>query len=79
MESTEAVLNGEAKADAAWFANARYLLSNPQGQSRVKLQEKIMLSPIAGSYDGEPLDAAPGRAQTLELIAAAQTSALAAV
>lgn len=46
MESTEAVLNGEAKADAAWFANARYLLSNPQGQSRVKLQEKIMLSPI---------------------------------
>ncbi|MEY2873697.1 MAG: hypothetical protein RLZZ373_1068, partial [Pseudomonadota bacterium] len=47
MESTEAVLNGEAKADAAWFANARYLLSNPQGQSRVKLQEKIMLSPIA--------------------------------
>ncbi|WP_322589850.1 VWA domain-containing protein [Sphaerotilus sp.] len=47
MESTEAVLTGEAKADAAWFANARYLLSNPQGQARVKLQEKIMLSPIA--------------------------------
>ena len=47
MESTEAVLNGEAKADAAWFANAKYLLSSPQGQSRVKLQEKIMLSPIA--------------------------------
>ena len=46
MESTEAVLNGEAKAAAAWFANAKYLLSNPQGQSRVKLQEKIMLSPI---------------------------------
>jgi Ca-activated chloride channel family protein len=47
MESTEAVLTGEAKADAAWFANAKYLLSSPQGQSRVKLQEKIMLSPIA--------------------------------
>ena len=46
MESTEAVLNGEAKAAAAWFANAKYLLSSPQGQSRVKLQEKIMLSPI---------------------------------
>jgi Ca-activated chloride channel homolog len=46
MESTEAVLSGESKADAAWFANAKYLLSNPQGQSRVKLQEKIMLSPI---------------------------------
>jgi Ca-activated chloride channel family protein len=47
MESTEAVLNGEAKAEAAWFANAKYLLGSPQGQARVKLQEKIMLSPIA--------------------------------
>jgi len=46
MESTEAVLTGEAKAAAAWFANAKYLLSSPQGQGRVKLQEKIMLSPI---------------------------------
>ena len=47
MESTEAVLNGAAKADAAWFANAKYLLSDAQGQGRVKLQEKIALSPIA--------------------------------
>lgn len=47
MESTEAVLTGQADADAAWFANAKYLLSDAQGQGRVKLQEKIMLSPIA--------------------------------
>ena len=47
MESTEAVLGGQAQAEAAWFANAKYLLSSPQGQQRVKLQEKIMLSPIA--------------------------------
>jgi Ca-activated chloride channel family protein len=46
MESTEAVLTGSTKADAAWFANAKYLLSDVQGQSRVKLQEKIMLSPV---------------------------------
>jgi Ca-activated chloride channel homolog len=46
MESTEAVQYGKADADAAWFANAKYLLSDPQGQARVKLQEKIMLSPI---------------------------------
>lgn len=46
MESTEAVLSGNANADAAWFANAKYLLADAQGQSRVKLQEKIMLSPI---------------------------------
>ena len=46
MESTEAVLTGKTDAHAAWFANAKYLLSDPQGQGRVKLQEKIMLSPI---------------------------------
>jgi Ca-activated chloride channel family protein len=46
MESTEAVQSGQAHADAAWFANAKYLLSDPQGQARVKLQEKIMLSPL---------------------------------
>ncbi len=46
MESTEQVLTGKTTADAAWFANAKYLLSDPQGQARVKLQEKIMLSPI---------------------------------
>ncbi|MFM2449609.1 MAG: hypothetical protein RIS44_2059 [Pseudomonadota bacterium] len=46
MESTEAVLTGKTDAQAAWFANAKYLLSDPQGQARVKLQEKIMLSPI---------------------------------
>lgn len=46
MESTEAVLAGKTDAHAAWFANAKYLLSDPQGQGRVKLQEKIMLSPI---------------------------------
>ena len=32
--------------------------------------DEIMLSPVAGSYDGEPLDSAGGRAQTLELVAA---------
>jgi Ca-activated chloride channel homolog len=47
MESTEAVMNGKGDADVAWFANAKYLLADAQGQSRVKLQEKIMLSPIA--------------------------------
>ncbi|MBC7958047.1 MAG: substrate-binding domain-containing protein [Cytophagales bacterium] len=46
MESTEAVLSGNTPAHAAWFANAKYLLSDPAGQSRVKLQDKIMLSPI---------------------------------
>lgn len=47
MESTEAVMTGKADADLAWFANAKYLLADAQGQAKVKLQEKIMLSPIA--------------------------------
>jgi Ca-activated chloride channel family protein len=47
MESTEAVLSGRAGTPAAWFANAKYLLSDPQGQRLVRRQEKIMFSPIA--------------------------------
>ena len=33
--------------------------------------DEVMISPIAGAYDGETTEAAPGRAQTLELLAAA--------
>lgn len=51
MESTQEVLSGDSgnqpKPDAAWFANAKYLLSDAAGQGKVKVQEKIMLSPIA--------------------------------
>ena len=40
MESTEQVLTGKTKADVAWFANAKYLLSDParpgQGQAARK-------------------------------------------
>jgi Ca-activated chloride channel family protein len=46
MESTQEVLDGGSgpgAADAAWFANAKYLLSDANGQRRVKMQEKIML------------------------------------
>lgn len=32
--------------------------------------DEIMVSPVAGAYDGEPLDAATGRAQTLDLLVA---------
>jgi Ca-activated chloride channel family protein len=46
IENTEKVLTGNTDAAMAWFATARYLLSDPQGQARVRLQEKIMLSPL---------------------------------
>ena len=32
--------------------------------------DEVMISPIAGSYESEPMDAAPGRVRTLELLAA---------
>lgn len=32
--------------------------------------DEVMISPIAGSYEDEPMDASPGREQTLELLAA---------
>ncbi|MFG6446151.1 LLM class flavin-dependent oxidoreductase [Microbacterium sp. P06] len=40
--------------------------------------DEIMLSPIAGAYDAEPLDSADGRAQTLDLIASAVSVPVAA-
>jgi luciferase family oxidoreductase group 1 len=32
--------------------------------------DEVMIAPIAASYENEPMDAAPGRTQTLELLAA---------
>lgn len=33
--------------------------------------DEVMISPAAGAYDADPLDAAPGRLETIELLAAA--------
>ena len=32
--------------------------------------DEVMIAPIAASYENEPMDAASGRTQTLELLAA---------
>ena len=32
--------------------------------------DEVMISPVAGAFDGEPMDAALARRQTLELLAA---------
>ncbi|HET8927887.1 MAG TPA: LLM class flavin-dependent oxidoreductase [Microbacterium sp.] len=34
--------------------------------------DEVMISPVAAAYEAEPMDASPGRTQTLELLAAAQ-------
>lgn len=60
-----------ASARAKWFvgtgADVASALSSFAQQHDV---DEVMISPIAASYDAEPTDAAPGRTQTLELLAA---------
>ena len=60
-----------ASARAKWFvgtgADVASALSSFAQQYDV---DEVMISPIAASYDAEPTDAAPGRTQTLELLAA---------
>ena len=64
MESTQEVLSGDSAGkpapDVAWFANAKYLLSDAAGQRKVKLQEKIMLSPMAVGVSRSPRASVPG-------------------
>lgn len=59
------------RARATWFigepADAASRLRAFAAQWGV---DEVMLSPVAGSYGDEPMDAATGRAQTLELLAA---------
>ncbi|MEZ3160435.1 LLM class flavin-dependent oxidoreductase [Microbacterium sp. BWT-B31] len=60
-----------AQARSRWFvgtgADAASALSSFAQQHGV---DEVMISPVAAAYDGEPADAAPGRIQTLELLAA---------
>ncbi|WP_454117926.1 LLM class flavin-dependent oxidoreductase [Microbacterium lacticum] len=46
----------EARAAVAAFAEAHGV-------------DEVMISPVGGSYDAEPMDASPGRVRTLELLA----------
>ncbi|CAN7419065.1 LLM class flavin-dependent oxidoreductase [Microbacterium sp. LjRoot45] len=54
---------------ARWFVGAgddvRSRLASFAGQYGV---DEVMVSPVAAPHDAEPLDAAPGRVQTLELL-----------
>lgn len=46
MDTIEGIQNGTVTSDTAWVSNAKLLLSNPEGQKKVLLQEKIMYSPL---------------------------------
>jgi len=47
IESMEDILSARIEMDAAWFADAHGLLSDPGAASRVRHQESIMTSPLA--------------------------------
>ena len=83
MESVEESIAGAADFDglaesimasarAKWFVGTgAAVAAELSAFARKHDVDEVMISPIAGSYDAEPMDAAPGRVQTLELIAAA--------
>ncbi|GAA1465796.1 LLM class flavin-dependent oxidoreductase [Microbacterium thalassium] len=61
-----------ASARSTWFVGTgEAVASQIRAFAAEHGVDEVMVSPIAGAYDGEPLDASPGRAQTLDLIAAA--------
>jgi luciferase family oxidoreductase group 1 len=60
-----------ASARAKWFVGTpSAVASDLRSFAAQHGVDEIMISPIAGSYEDEPMDAAPGRLQTLELLAA---------
>ncbi|MDQ0642820.1 LLM class flavin-dependent oxidoreductase [Microbacterium murale] len=79
----EAIAAGIAEADAAteqvvqaarerWFVGTgESVAAEVRAFAEKYGVDEVMLSPVAGAYDAEPMDSAAGRAQTLKLIAAA--------
>ncbi len=83
LETVEEALAASATADAATAqvvadARARWFVGTGESvAAEVRAfadrygVDEVMLSPVAAAYEAEPRDAAPGRTQTLELVAAA--------
>ncbi|MBW9092103.1 LLM class flavin-dependent oxidoreductase [Microbacterium jejuense] len=60
-----------ASARANWFVGEpRAVASDLRAFAQKHGVDEVMISPIAGAYEAEPMDASPGRVQTLELLAA---------
>jgi len=59
-----------AGARAKWFVGTGDSVRAELAEFAARYQvDEVMISPIAGAYDGESTDAAAGRTQTLELLA----------
>ncbi|GAA5206077.1 LLM class flavin-dependent oxidoreductase [Microbacterium kyungheense] len=60
-----------ASARANWFVGEpAAVASELRAFAATHGVDEVMISPIAGAYEDEPMDASPGRVQTLELLAA---------
>ena len=61
-----------AAGRARWFVGTGAQVAAELREFATKFGvDEVMLSPVAGAYDSEPMDAPGGRAQTLELVASA--------
>jgi luciferase family oxidoreductase group 1 len=61
----------EAMRSRWLIGDADHVAAEVRGLAERHGVEEVMLVPVAGSREDEPLDATPGRAQTLDLLAAA--------
>lgn len=56
-------------ARASWFVGSRDRVRSELASFAARYDvDEIMLAPVAGSFASEPLDATPGRTQTLEML-----------
>ncbi|MGL3150414.1 LLM class flavin-dependent oxidoreductase [Microbacterium sp. A82] len=61
-----------AAARSRWFVGTGEMVAAETREFATRYGvDEVMLSPVAGVFESEPMDAAPGRTATLELIAAA--------
>ena len=59
-----------AGARASWFVGTGETVASELRAFAARWDvDEVMVSPVAGAYDDEPMDAAPGRVQTLEQLA----------
>jgi len=64
----EAIMTG---ARSRWLVGTGADVRSQVGEFAAKYEvDEVMISPVAGAFDGEPMDAATGRLETLELLAA---------
>ena len=65
----EAIMTGARRRGGSWAPVPTCARRSAEFAAKYGVDE-VMISPVAGAFDGEPMDASTGRLQTLELLAA---------